>query len=265
VKLEIPRADLAGAVEERLAQWASDDLVRRLWAKDPSLWAPQGEPWPPELADRLGWLDLPESARAQAPELAELAETVRGEGYERVVLLGMGGSSLAPEVFQAVLGGGVGFPGLLLLDSTHPDAVRAVEAEIDPARTLFVVASKSGTTIETISLFRYFWSRVTEVVREPGRSFVAVTDPGTPLAELAGERGFRRVVLAPPDMGGRGGGGGGPPPATAPSPSGEGRSLRLPLPTSLERFTRGSLSDRIPELSNSMSPPAKPGASSQGG
>jgi hypothetical protein len=123
VALELPAAGLAGAVAKRLARWASGDLVARMWAKDPSIWAPGGEPWPPELADRLGWLDLPERALEQAPELAELAEGVRRQGYERVVVLGMGGSSLAPEVFRAVLGGGVGFPVLALLDSTHPDAV----------------------------------------------------------------------------------------------------------------------------------------------
>lgn len=203
VETTLPGAELEAAVDARLERWVENDLARRLWSKDPSVWAPGGPPWPPELADRLGWLDLPERAVEDAPELVNLAEEVRQEGFERVVLLGMGGSSLAPEVFQAVLGGGVGFPVLVLLDSTHPEAVRAVEETSDLERTLFVVASKSGTTVETLSLFHYFWDRVGEVRREPGRSFVAVTDPGTPLADLAGERRFRGAVLAPPEVGGR--------------------------------------------------------------
>ncbi len=208
VTLDLP-SDLGRAVEARLGRWKEERFAERLWRRDPTLWAP-GEPeaLPPELADRLGWLGLPERAVEEAPELAAFGEAVRAEGFERVVLMGMGGSSLAPEVFQAVLGGGPGYPTLTLLDSTHPAAVAAVRAAIAPERTLFVVASKSGTTAETMSFFHYFWREVERAVEagspgEPGDRFVALTDPGTPLAEMAEERSFRRVFLAPPDVGGR--------------------------------------------------------------
>lgn len=204
LELTLPSAALAGAVERRLERWREVRFAERLWAKDPTLWAPDGPPFPPELEDRLGWLDLPEAA---AEVLAAFAEEVRRDGLRRLVLLGMGGSSLAPEVFSGVLGPRSGYPELTVLDSTHPDAVRAVRRDLDatggPERTLFLVASKSGTTVETLSLFRYFWAEVAAATPEPGRRFAAVTDPGTPLADLAAERGFRRVFLAPPDVGGR--------------------------------------------------------------
>jgi transaldolase/glucose-6-phosphate isomerase len=115
----------------------------------------------------------------------------------------MGGSSLAPEVFQSVFGNAPGHPGLIVLDSTHPDAVRDVEARIDLGRTLFVVSSKSGTTIETLSGFRYFWQRALDETREPGLRFMAITDPGTPLETLANDRRFRALMHAPSDVGGR--------------------------------------------------------------
>lgn len=218
VTLDLPPA-LGRAVEARLGRWDEERFAERLWRRDPTLWAPgvdrEGEgdargpeALPPELADRLGWLGLPERALEEAAELAGFADEVRAEGFERVVLMGMGGSSLAPEVFQAVLGGGAGYPTLTLLDSTHPAAVAAVRESIAPERTLFVVASKSGTTAETMSFFHYFWREVERAVEagssgEPGDRFVAVTDPGTPLAGLAEERSFRRLFLAPPDVGGR--------------------------------------------------------------
>ncbi|HEX6200287.1 MAG TPA: hypothetical protein VF150_08490 [Thermoanaerobaculia bacterium] len=207
LELTLPAA-LARAVERRLARWAEERFAERLWAKDPTLWAPDpgecGPPFPPELEDRLGWLDLP---RTDPGELAAFAEEVRRDGLRHAVLLGMGGSSLAPEVLHGVLGARPGYPELTVLDSTHPEAVRAVRQDLEatggPARTLFLVASKSGTTVETLALFRYFWEEVAAATPEPGARFCAVTDPGTPLADLAGERRFRRVFLAPPDVGGR--------------------------------------------------------------
>ncbi len=188
------------AVEGRLVDWQDAALSRRLWAKDHTVWFPEPQP---ELTDRLGWLTLPEVMHDQLDELRDFAAEIAAEGTRHVVLLGMGGSSLAPEVYQRTFGARPGFPELIVLDSTHPAAVRAVEEAVDPAGTLFLVSSKSGTTIEPLSFFRYFWQRVSEVAEAPGRRFAAVTDPGTPLVELAGERGFRRVFEAPPDVGGR--------------------------------------------------------------
>jgi transaldolase/glucose-6-phosphate isomerase len=139
----------------------------------------------------------------QVAELRAFAEQVKADGILHVVLLGMGGSSLAPEVFQQIFGNAAGYPELLVLDSTHPAAVKALDARIDPARTLFVVSSKSGTTTETNSFLYYFWDRLKPIKEDPGRHFIAITDSGTPLEKLARERNFRAVFNAPEDVGGR--------------------------------------------------------------
>ena len=186
-------------VDERLNSWGRINFNRRLWEKDPTLWFQEQVP---EIADRLGWLTLPETARNQADELRAFAEELREE-VTYVVLLGMGGSSLAPKVFQSFFGNAPGYPELIVVDSTHPEYVRAVERRINLTDSFFLVSSKSGTTLETISFFRYFWDRVTHADSVPGSHFAAITDPGSPLDSLARERGFRRVFYAPPDLGGR--------------------------------------------------------------
>jgi transaldolase/glucose-6-phosphate isomerase len=202
----------AAAAERRLARWQAEGFGKRLWQKDPTLWT--SDPRTPEIADRLGWLDLPESMRERLPILRQLGEQARTEGILDAVVLGMGGSSLAPEVFARTFERGAGFPRLAVLDSTHPRAVAELADRLDPARTLFVVSSKSGTTTEMLSFFYLFWDRVGRAAAgQPaaaggsraaaGRHFVAVTDPGTPLGKLARERGFRALVEAPPDVGGR--------------------------------------------------------------
>ena len=187
-------------IDERIRSWDSADFSRRLWRKDPTLWASTRLP---ELADRLGWLTLPETMHECVADLRAFAKEVQDEGIRHVVLLGMGGSSLAPEVYQRTFGTAPGRPTLLVLDSTHSGAVLAFDAQIDPSRTLFLVSSKSGGTLEPLSFFRYFWQRVSQTTRTPGRHFAAITDPGTSLEHLAAERGFRRVFQAPPDVGGR--------------------------------------------------------------
>ena len=136
--------------------------------------------------------------RSLVPELTAFAHSVRAEGFRHVVLLGMGGSSLGAEVLRATLGNGHGYPGLTVLDSTVPAAVRAVSDAMDPDRTLFLVSSKSGTTIEPNVLYRHFRTMV-----DRGTNFVAITDPGTPLAELGEREGFRQKFLNAEDMGGR--------------------------------------------------------------
>jgi len=187
-------------VDERLQAWQAADFTRRLCCKDLTLWSPEPVP---ELTDRLGWLSLPETMHEQLDALTAFADEVKAKGVRHVVLLGMGGSSLAPEVFQRTFGSAPGSPELIVLDSTHPAAVRAVETQVNLGRTLFLVSSKSGSTTETLSFFRYFWHRVSQVTGTPGRYFVAITDPGTPLEQLAHERGFRHVFQAPTDVGGR--------------------------------------------------------------
>ncbi len=188
------------AVDKRLEMWEDADFAQRFWRKDPTLWFPKPEP---EITDRMGWLDIFEPMHEHLKKIIEFAEQIKSQGTRHVVLLGMGGSSLAPEVFQNTFGNAEGFPSLLLLDSTHPESVRRVESQIDLAKTLFVVSSKSGTTTETSSFFNYFWTRVSEKTATPGAHFVAITDPGTPLARLAADRTFRRTFEAPPDIGGR--------------------------------------------------------------
>ena len=189
---------LTERVDARLAAWDGQDVGARMWAKDHTLWS--REPIP-ELTNRLGWLWLP-GETGQIAGIEEFAEEIRRD-TDRVVLLGMGGSSLAPEVYQATFGNADGYPELLVLDSTHPEAVRAAEGMLDPATTLFVVASKSGGTIETLSLFRYFWRWMSDAASQPGERFVAFTDPGSGLEALGRERGFRRIFSTPPDVGGR--------------------------------------------------------------
>jgi len=139
----------------------------------------------------------------QVSELRAFADRAKTDQIRHVVLLGMGGSSLAPEVFQRTFGNRPGYPLLIVLDSTHPAAVKSVEAKIDLAHTLFLVSSKSGTTTETNSFFFYFWDKMRKLKSEPGAHFVAITDPGTPLERLANDRRFRAIFSAPEEVGGR--------------------------------------------------------------
>ncbi len=193
-------AEYLEGVEGRLEVWKESRFADRLWEHDHTLWA---ETPLPELTDRLGWLDLPGEMMSRLDDLREFAHSVRSEGFKHIMLLGMGGSSLAPEVFQKTLGNAAGYPALTVLDSTHPDAVRTAAAGIDPGKTLFLFSSKSGGTQETISFFHFFHSQVSEVSDKPGSHFVAITDPDSSLAELAEEHGFRRIFETPPDVGGR--------------------------------------------------------------
>lgn len=188
------------AVDKRLKEWKSSDFLRRLWNKDPTLWFSHPVP---EISNRLGWLDLPELSPTMLAEYTSFAEEIKTEGTLYVVLLGMGGSSLAPEMYQQIFGNAPGFPELIVLDSVHPSSVLHVENIIDLKKTLFIIASKSGTTTETLSLFRYFWQQIGEIDEDRGHHFIAITDPKTPLVELAKQRGFRRIFTAPPDIGGR--------------------------------------------------------------
>jgi glucose-6-phosphate isomerase len=154
------------------------------------------------IRNRLGWLDAPVTMRARAGELSAFAAEVRG--YRDCVLLGMGGSSLCPEVLRASFGSAPGFPAFHVLDTTAPDAIIEVARRLDDSQTLFLVTSKSGKTLETLAHLAHFWEALHRVgIADPGSHFVAITDPGTPLASTARERGFRRVFENPPDIGGR--------------------------------------------------------------
>ena len=183
-----------------LAEIESNWILSRIWSHDHTVWRED----PTEIVNRLGWLHTPESMRCHLDRLCDFADQVRADGIEHVLLLGMGGSSLAPEMFARTFGPADGFPSLGVLDSTHPDAVLRVDREIDWKRTLALVATKSGTTAETLSLFRYFHARAKQSgLSNPGEHFVAITDPGSPLVRLAAEAHFRETFLNDSNIGGR--------------------------------------------------------------
>jgi len=192
--------DLAAEVESTLNEWQTEGKSRRLWSRDASLWTDADE------ADWLGWLGLTEDQLETDPErFSRIAAAVREEGFDHVLLLGMGGSSLCPDVLASTFGVIDGYPRLHVLDSTDPAQVRSVEGRIDIESTLFIVSSKSGTTLETDLFRRYFFARVAEAIGKEaaGRRFVAITDPGSRLQELAEADGFRRVFFGVPSVGGR--------------------------------------------------------------
>ncbi|HEU4975562.1 MAG TPA: bifunctional transaldolase/phosoglucose isomerase [Baekduia sp.] len=184
------------AIAARVQKAAADDVARRIAKKDDTLWGPAGQP---EVKDRLGWLHIHEDLLDEVDDLRAFTAQARADGLTEAVLLGMGGSSLAPEVFRRSFG--TAEDGLILhvLDSTDADAVRDVEAAVDVSTALFVVSSKSGGTIETLSAFHHFW----EATGGNGAQFVAITDAGTSLDRLAAERGFRRVFHNNREIGGR--------------------------------------------------------------
>jgi len=194
--------DARGRVEATLDELRRNRIVERIWQKDHTVWKPD----PLEIDNRLGWLDVAHDMRQRAGELAAFADEIRAAGVKHVVLLGMGGSSLCPEVLRATFGAQRGYPKLVVLDSTVPGWVRRVAQSIDPERSLFIVSSKSGGTIEVLSFFKYFWALTEKRVRgllRTGERFVAITDPGTRLELLAAQHGFRRAFINPPDIGGR--------------------------------------------------------------
>jgi transaldolase/glucose-6-phosphate isomerase len=195
----------AEAVHARQKSWSEGDVTRRIWRKDATVWVPDPEKaaLTPDLINRLGWLTSPEVMHDHLDVLIDFANEIRKEGFTNVGLLGMGGSSLAPEVFMTTFGNAPGYPSLIVLDSTHPGFVQHVANSVDLAKTLFLVSSKSGGTTETLSFFKFFYNAVSAVKDEPGKNFVAITDPGSPLETLAAEKRLRRVFSSPSDVGGR--------------------------------------------------------------
>jgi transaldolase / glucose-6-phosphate isomerase len=188
-------AELEQPVAERMRRAAQDDVVHRIWRKDGTLWAPPGTP---ELEDRLGWLTIADKLLEDLPAIRDFVRGAREDRLTDVVLLGMGGSSLAPEVFRRSSPPSEGALRLHVLDSTDPLAVRAVADAVDAERTLFIVSSKSGGTIEPNALLAFF----RDIQPDP-HHFVAITDLGTSMAELAASEGFRHTFLSDPEIGGR--------------------------------------------------------------
>lgn len=179
----------------------TEALVRRIWDRDHTVWQDD----PTEVVDRLGWLDCPTAMRDRVDEFRRLAADVRADGIEHVLLVGMGGSSLYPEVLATAFPLGSEGLSLTVLDSTHPDAVERTRRAFDLSRTLVVAASKSGSTVETRSHLERFWADLVDEVGadRAGAHVVVITDPGSQLAALAEERGFRAAVENPSDIGGR--------------------------------------------------------------
>jgi transaldolase/glucose-6-phosphate isomerase len=189
------------AVDGALEELAQSDVVARIWAHDHTVWGPE----PEEISNRLGWLHTAEVMLENVPRLEGLGQSLREEGYTHTLLLGMGGSSLAPEVFRKAFGLREGYLDLAVLDSTDPGAVRSHAERLDPARTLFIVATKSGTTTETLSLFKFYYNWAAGVLgqSQAGEHFVAITDPDSKLTALAERYGFRAIFLNDPNIGGR--------------------------------------------------------------
>jgi len=193
----------AAAVDKLVAALGIRRLGGRLGARDPLLWSADADVGT-QISNRLGWLDGADAAQRMLGEILPFAASVRDAGTTHVVLLGMGGSSLCPTVAARTFGSAPGWPELIVLDDTDPAAVREVGSRIDLAHALFLVASKSGGTVETMSLYRHFFGLVSASGEpQPGERFVALTDAGTPLADEARKRNFLHLFETPADVGGR--------------------------------------------------------------
>jgi transaldolase/glucose-6-phosphate isomerase len=198
LKTSLPQS-LATAVKATTADWQSGGKMQRLWQRDAKLWTGSDEDnW-------LGWLDIVEEQIAQHDQLAKLAKEVQARGFQDVLLLGMGGSSLCPEVLRMTFGRVTHFPTLHVLDSTDPGQVKAAEHLIDIPKTLFIVSSKSGTTLEPNIFKQYFFERTKQAVGavKVGSQFIAITDPGSKMQEVAEADRFLHVFFGRPSIGGR--------------------------------------------------------------
>ncbi len=198
IRVQLPPT-LQDAVEQCIARATADHIAQRIWQRDATVWTNTDESrW-------LGWLEAPTTARQNASIYTAFAKEIRGLGLSHVLLLGMGGSSLAPEVLGRMLPAAAGSPRLLVLDSTHPDQIRAVERQLDLYKTLVIASSKSGSTLETKLLGEYWFERLVDRFgpERAGEHMIAVTDPDSQLEATARQQGFRRVFAGDPTVGGR--------------------------------------------------------------
>ncbi|NOY07546.1 MAG: glucose-6-phosphate isomerase [Spirochaetes bacterium] len=191
------RKEIDTAIEKAV----NNNVIERLWEHDFTLWKEK----PDEITNRLGWLTIAERMKERIPSLSEFADEIRAKGYTQVLLLGMGGSSLAPEVFKRTFGAAPGYLDCAVLDSTDPEAVLEWDDKLDYNKTVFIVSTKSGGTVETLSFFKYFYNRTLEKAGKgnAGEHFIAVTDPGSKLVRLAENYNFLKIFLNDPDIGGR--------------------------------------------------------------
>ena len=193
--------DYQELVDAALVEMMDQHIPQRIWDHDHTVWQPS----PDEISNRLGWLHLPENMLEEIGRIKTVVTSIKNDGYSQAILLGMGGSSLAPEVFSNIFSHDHDGLDLAVLDSTDPVAVRAFDEAFDPAHTLFIVSTKSGGTVETLSFFKYFYNRVQEAKGqdEAGQHFIAITDEGSALHSLAEELHFREIFLNDPNIGGR--------------------------------------------------------------
>lgn len=198
LKTSLPES-LAATVKSTIGEWQSGGKMKRLWDRDASLWTGTDE------SNWLGWLDIVEEQSAQKEQLQKFAKEVQTRGFEHILLLGMGGSSLCPEVLRMTFGHIPHFPVLHVLDSTDPAQVKAFEHQIDIAKTLFIVSSKSGSTLEPNIFKQYFFERTKQTLggREAGGHFIAITDPGSKMQQVAEGDSFLHVFFGRPSIGGR--------------------------------------------------------------
>jgi len=198
LKTSLPES-LATAVKATIADWQSRGTMQRLWQRDASLWTGSDE------ANWLGWLDIVDEQLAQHDQLVKVAKEVQSRGFQHVLLLGMGGSSLCPEVLHLTFGRTPQFPTLHVLDSTDPAQVKAFEHQIDISKTLFIVSSKSGSTLEPNIFKQYFFERTKQAVGagKAGSQFIAITDPGSKMQQVAEADHFLHVFFGRPSIGGR--------------------------------------------------------------
>ena len=189
------------AVDKALVEMRDRKIITRIWRHDHTVWKPA----PTEITNRLGWLHISEKMVEMLPGIQSLVDDLRHEGYSHALLMGMGGSSLAPEVFRFTFGVKKGCLDLAVLDSTDPEAVSAFSDKLDPLKTLYIASTKSGGTVETFSFLKYFFNRTIEVVgaKEAGSHFIAITDPESGLETLAKKLNFRKIFLNDPNIGGR--------------------------------------------------------------
>lgn len=191
------------AVSQAITEAQESDLTRRIWRKDPAVWKAE-DAHQKIIRNSLGWLTVPGKMAAVADEVTAFVEQIRASGtFKHVMVCGMGGSSLCPEVLRQTFGVQPGYPELLVLDSTDPDVLSDFGRRIDIQNCLFVIASKSGTTTEPLVFYKYWYDEVRKQQTNPGDSFIAITDPGTRMVEMATADKFRHIFLNPPDIGGR--------------------------------------------------------------
>ena len=201
MNVSIKDKSLTEKINLALSELEKEKIVERIWQKDYTVWGNK----PDEISNRLGWLDSIETTSKAISEIEEFVASVKKEGYTNALLMGMGGSSLAPEVFRLTSGVREGFLDLAVLDSTHPDAVKEFSDKLKTEKTLFIVSTKSGGTIETISFMKYFYTKTVNDLgkKKAGNQFIAITDPGSGLENMAKDLNFRKIFLNDPDIGGR--------------------------------------------------------------